>query len=62
MVARNGKSMIKLVRLPILRPLLVKREILWWLENSKILKDLYSWVARPPSHTNPEIFRTFKRS
>ena len=28
MVARNGKSMVKLVRLPILRPLLLKREIL----------------------------------
>ena len=49
MVARNGKTM-------------KDREILWWLENSKILKDLYSWVARPPSHRNPEIFRTFKRS
>ena len=29
MVARNGKGMMKLVRLPILRPLLLKREILW---------------------------------
>ena len=28
MVARNGKSVMKLVRLPILRPLLLKREIL----------------------------------
>ena len=35
MVARNGKSMMKLVRLPILWPLLFKREILWWFENEK---------------------------
>ena len=41
MIARNGKRMIKLVRLPILRPLLLKREILWQFENSKNLKDLY---------------------
>ena len=46
MVARNEKSMMKKERLPILRPLLLKREILWWFENSKKLKDLYGWVAR----------------
>ena len=44
MVARNEKSMLKLVSLPILSPLLLKREILWTFENSKILKDLYGWV------------------
>ena len=48
MVARNGKSMMILVKLPILRPLLLRREILWWLEISKILKDLYGWVATQP--------------
>ena len=45
MVAKNGKSMMKLVRLPILRPMLLKPEILWLFGNSKILKDLYGWVA-----------------
>ena len=45
MVARNGKSMMKLARLPILRPLLLKHEILWWFESSKNLKDLYGWMA-----------------
>ena len=40
LVARNGKSMMKLVGLPILRPLLLKHEILWQFENQ-------------PSHTNP---------
>ena len=36
---------MKLVRLPILRPLLLKRKILWRFESFKILKDLYGWVA-----------------
>ena len=42
MVDRNGKSMMKLVRFSILRPLLLKRDIfnmvVWKLE---ILKELY---------------------
>ena len=46
MVARNGKSVMELVRFPILRPLLHKHEILRTFESSKNLKDLYSWVAR----------------
>ena len=37
MVARNGKNMMKLVKLSILRPLLLKREISWQFESSKIL-------------------------
>ena len=44
--ARNEKSMMKLVRLPILRPLLPQGEILDRFERLKILKDLYGWVAR----------------
>ena len=45
MVARNGKSMMKLVRLSIFRSLLLKREILCAFESLKNLKELYSWVA-----------------
>ena len=37
MVARNEKSMMKLIRLPILTLLLLQ---------SEILKDLYDWVAK----------------
>ena len=45
MFARNGKGMMKLVRLTILRSLLLKREILWLFESLKYLKDLYGWMA-----------------
>ena len=44
-IGGNEKSMKKLVRLLILRPLLLKGEILWWFENSKNLKDLYGWIG-----------------
>ena len=46
MVARNKKSMMKLVKLPIFRPLLLKREILLKFESLKNLKDLYGLEAR----------------
>ena len=42
MVARKGKSVMKLVRLPILRPLMIhKCDILWWFERLKDVDDLY---------------------
>ena len=37
---------MKLIRLSILRPLLLKRAILWQLENLKNFKDLYRWFAK----------------
>ena len=46
MVARNEKRMMKLLRLPILRPILLKREIFYGsLKNRKKLKGFYRWVA-----------------
>ena len=45
MVTKNEKSMMKLVRLPILRLLLLKREISRGLESLNILRDSYGWVA-----------------
>ena len=62
--------MMKLVRLPIYRPLLLNFEILCRFENSKNLKALYDWVASLathllPSHTNPlniSNFQTFIKS
>ena len=61
MAARNGKSMMKLVRLPIFSLMLPKHEILCKFTSLKNLKDLYGRVARlakawqglPPNHTNP---------
>ena len=47
MGARNEKSMMKLVQLPIFRPILRKREFLWWFENSKNLKDLCGRPCHP---------------
>ena len=44
MVARNGKNMMTLLRLPILTPLLLKREILWTFESSKNLQELLKIV------------------
>ena len=44
MVARNEKSIMKLVGLPIFRLLLIECEILWYLKNSKNLKDLYGCI------------------
>ena len=62
MVARKGKSMMQLVRLPILRLLLLKREN--FMKSSKNLKDLYicmaGWQGLPPSHTNPSNFSNFQ--
>ena len=48
MVVRNEKSMMKLLSLPILRLLLLKREILSRFESLKILKDLYASLATQP--------------
>ena len=39
MDARNEKNMM--TRLLLLRPLMLKREILWWLESFNNLKNLY---------------------
>ena len=50
----NGKSLIKLVRLP----MLLNLEFLWWFETLKILKDLYCH----PDIQILLIFWTFKRS
>ena len=59
MVSRNEKSTMKLVRLPILRALLLKCEILCRIESFKNLEDFYGWVAGwqtlPPSHTNAKF-------
>ena len=57
MVARNEKSMMKLVRLLIFRLTLLKGEILWLFENSKNLKDSYGWVASLA--TQPYKYFTF---
>ena len=56
MVGRNKKSMIKLIRLPILRLLLLKREILSRFKSLKISKDLYGWM--PKLATKP--YKSFK--
>ena len=45
---------MKLVRLPILRPLLLTREILSTFESLKILKDLYGWVLAT------QLYKSFK--
>ena len=42
MFARNEKSEMKLVMLPVLRLLMFKREILWWLESFNNLEDFYA--------------------
>ena len=48
MVAGNGKSVMKLLRLPILRLLIRKRDILYWFQCLKNLKDLYiGWQGLP---------------
>ena len=58
MDARNEKSMM--TRLLLLRPLMLKREILWWLESFNNLKNLYP--LGKPCHpatfipSNPRIF------
>ena len=59
MVSRNENSMMKLVRLPILRPLLLKCGILIRFESLKTLKDLYGCQVLSPSHTNPLNFFKF---
>ena len=60
MVARNEKSIMKLTRLPILRPLLLKREILWRFEGFKNLKDLYGCPDGKDTNPFSEIFGIFK--
>ena len=58
MDARNEKSMM--ARLLLLRTLMLKREILWWLESFNNLKNLYP--LGKPCHpatfipSNPAIF------
>ena len=63
MVTRNGKSMLKLVTLLILKPLFLKREILWYFESSKNLKDSAGWRGCYQEHIRyillllPNIYR-----
>ena len=52
--------MIKLVRLPVLRLLLLKREIYERLKVRKIQSIcMAGWQALPPSHTNTLEFSNF---
>ena len=51
MVAKNGKSMMELVRLPILRPLLLKGEIIWQFERHSSLAES-SEMRRPYNFDN----------
>ena len=65
MVARNGKSVMKLVRLPILTLMMLKREVLLWLESFNNLEDLYAGSGQALIfsnffHTTPLNFETFK--
>lgn len=65
MNVRNRKNMMKLVRLPILRPLMFNCQILWWLGNWENQKDLFAgWQNLSSSNFFPIqicfIFKTFK--
>ena len=61
--SRNGKSGMKLVTLPMLRPLMFRCAILERFESLKILRDLYAgWQSLPAAffETNLVDFLTLK--
>ena len=58
---RNGKNVVKLVRLSILRPLMFKCEILWQYESLTNLKDLYAgWESLPSGDSCSNLLNAFK--
>ena len=59
MVSRNGKSVMKILKLPILRPLKFKCEIVWQVESLKNYEDLHEKRLLDDKaffHTNPLYF------